>query len=36
MAMDIPLEIAFHNIDSSAALEARIRERVARMQKRMW
>lgn len=34
MAMDIPLEIAFHNIDSSAALEARIRDRVARMQKR--
>ena len=29
--MDQPLEIAFHNMDSSASLEARIRERVDRM-----
>lgn len=32
--MDVPLEIAFHNTEPSEALEQRIRERVARMQKR--
>jgi ribosome-associated translation inhibitor RaiA/cold shock CspA family protein len=29
--MDLPLEIAFHNLDTSEPLEARIRERVAKM-----
>lgn len=32
--MDIPLEIAYHNVDKSDALEDRIRERVARMHRR--
>ena len=32
--MDTPLEIAYHNVDKSDALEARIRERVARMHRR--
>jgi ribosome-associated translation inhibitor RaiA/cold shock CspA family protein len=31
--MDIPLEIAFHNVAQSDAIERRIRERVARMQR---
>jgi cold shock CspA family protein/ribosome-associated translation inhibitor RaiA len=32
--MDVPLEIAFHNLATSEALERRIRERVARMDRR--
>jgi ribosomal subunit interface protein len=32
-AMDIPLEIAFHNVRPSEAIEQRVRERVARMQR---
>ncbi|MFP4002847.1 MAG: HPF/RaiA family ribosome-associated protein [Alphaproteobacteria bacterium] len=32
--MDAPLEIAFHNMDSSDALEQKIRERVERLNKR--
>lgn len=31
--MDIPLEIAFHNMPSSDALEAEIRERVAKLER---
>jgi ribosomal subunit interface protein len=31
--MDIPLEIAFHNVPPSEAIERRIRERVERMQR---
>ncbi|EWY42701.1 30S ribosomal protein S30 [Skermanella stibiiresistens SB22] len=31
--MEVPLEIAFHNLDSSASLEARVRERVAKLEK---
>ncbi|WP_181164489.1 HPF/RaiA family ribosome-associated protein [Amaricoccus solimangrovi] len=31
--MDIPLEIAFHNVEKSEAIERRIRERVARMER---
>jgi ribosome-associated translation inhibitor RaiA/cold shock CspA family protein len=31
--MDVPLEIAFHNVAPSEAVERRIRERVARMQR---
>ena len=31
--MDVPLEIAFHNVARSDAIEQRIRERVARMQR---
>jgi ribosome-associated translation inhibitor RaiA/cold shock CspA family protein len=31
--MDVPLEIAFHNVVQSDAVERRIRERVARMQR---
>ena len=30
--MDRPLEIAFHNLDSSPSLEAEIRESVARLE----
>ena len=32
--MDVPLEIAFHNLDSSPALMRLIRERADRMQRR--
>ena len=32
--MDRPLEIAFHNISSSESLEALIREKFARLEKR--
>jgi len=31
--MDVPLEIAFHNLESSTAVETRIRERVAKLEK---
>ena len=31
--MDVPLEIAFHNLESSAAVETRVRERVAKLEK---
>ncbi len=31
--MDVPLEIRFHNIDSSEAIEAAIRERAARLER---
>ena len=31
--MDTPLEIAFHNMDSSNGLEARIRERAAKLER---
>lgn len=31
--MDIPLEIAFHNLESSAETEALIREQVSRLEK---
>ena len=31
--MDTPLEIAFHNMDSSDGLEARIRERAAKQER---
>jgi cold shock CspA family protein/ribosome-associated translation inhibitor RaiA len=31
--MDIPLELAFHNVDPSAEIEALIREHVARLEK---
>ena len=32
--MDLPLEIAFHNLDTSEGLETRIRERVDKMHRR--
>ena len=32
--MDVPLEIAFHNLDTSEGVETRIRERVDRMHRR--
>ena len=31
--MDVPLEIAFHNLESSTAVETRVRERVAKLEK---
>lgn len=31
--MDIPLEIAFHNVDSSAEIESLIREHVGKLEK---
>jgi ribosomal subunit interface protein len=31
--MQVPLQIRFHNMDSSAAIEARVRERVERLQR---
>lgn len=31
--MDVPLEIAFHNLEHSATVEARVRERVAKLEK---
>jgi len=31
--MDVPLEIAFHNLESSDAVETRVRERVAKLEK---
>jgi ribosomal subunit interface protein len=31
--MQVPLQIRFHNLDSSEAIEARVRERVARLQR---
>lgn len=31
--MDVPLEIAFHNMDVSESVEARVRERVAKLEK---
>lgn len=31
--MDIPLEIQFHGVDKSEAVEARVREKVTRLQK---
>ena len=31
--MDVPLEIAFHNLESSATVETRVRERVAKLEK---
>ncbi|HYD30077.1 MAG TPA: HPF/RaiA family ribosome-associated protein [Azospirillaceae bacterium] len=31
--MDVPLEIAFHNMEPSEAVEARVRERVAKLEK---
>jgi ribosomal subunit interface protein len=31
--MDVPLELAFHNLEASEAVEARVRERVAKLEK---
>jgi ribosomal subunit interface protein len=31
--MDVPLELAFHNLEASEAVETRVRERVAKLEK---